>query len=300
MPLSSSYSSDYIVQILSLPMNISFRKRWYSFLDECLDLFLPFVFFCDANILLLQCVSHLQKEPYDNSNKHAQDDIWPIKWDDNRKILFPIMNHKIKKVAEIQAIWYCVWNSVAAYRITVQFSELKIWYIPKNPFQTVRNDISYIFPYWSTVGISPLTSWHAKIPQKNVIMNRNIIKFRIPYTLPRTSVYEVSKERASHTKRSRVKGTAIMTLYTRSIWNSVSQPYTEELCIAGIWMIDVATARNRSKQFDLYRKKVRQSGNETANRRRISTSKMMVTMVSVIPNVSLTLYTRANWGNWLC
>jgi hypothetical protein len=56
-------------------MNISFRKRRYSFLNECLDLFLSFIFFCNTNILLLDCVSYLRKEAYNNSNKHAQHDI---------------------------------------------------------------------------------------------------------------------------------------------------------------------------------------------------------------------------------
>lgn len=60
---------------MCLPMNISFRKRRYSFLNECLDLFLSFIFFRNTNILLLDCVSYLRKEAYNNSNKHAQHDI---------------------------------------------------------------------------------------------------------------------------------------------------------------------------------------------------------------------------------
>lgn len=69
------------------------------------------------------------------------------------------------------------------------------------------------------------------------------------------------------------------------IWNIVSHPYGPELRITGICMMDVATAKKRSTRFVFFRKNARQSGNEMAKRRIISTSKMIVATVSVIPTL---------------
>jgi hypothetical protein len=65
------------------------------------------------------------------------------------------------------------------------------------------------------------------------------------------------------------------------IWNIVNQPYAPELWIAGIWITEVAIARNKSTQFVFFRKKDRQSGNEIMNRKMISNANTAVATVSV-------------------
>jgi hypothetical protein len=65
------------------------------------------------------------------------------------------------------------------------------------------------------------------------------------------------------------------------IWNIVNQPYAPELWIAGIWIMEVAIARNKSTQFVFFRKKDRQSGNEIINRKMISSANTAVATVSV-------------------
>ena len=51
--------------------------------------------------------------------------------------------------------------------------------------------------------------------------------------------------------------------------------------MGGIWIVDVATARNKSTQFVFLRKKDRQSGKDITKRRMISTSKIIVATVSI-------------------
>ena len=89
------------------------------------------------------------------------------------------------------------------------------------------------------------------------------------------------------TNKSLVIGIAMMTRYTRMIWNIVSQPYAPELRIVGICIIDVAIAKKRSTIFVRLRKKLRQSGNEIAKRMMISTSKIIVATISVIAKLAL-------------
>jgi hypothetical protein len=71
------------------------------------------------------------------------------------------------------------------------------------------------------------------------------------------------------------------------IWKIVNQPYELELWIMGIWMMHVATAKKRSKQFVFSLKNDRQSGNEIANLSTISAAKMPVAMVSMTSTLAL-------------